>query len=165
VVGQINRAYVGLLLFSVCGLAGCGNTTAGPSESTSSPEPRAAAPSPEVYREVRPADGIKFYSKTHMEMYRGGALHEEQFQLFLIGDDGKDIPVDLASTTVDEGRVETKEFGILKIDVPRVRLLNYARYNHPATRQNTNNATIRQAPRGPRGPTHIKQVGGPRLYS
>jgi hypothetical protein len=69
---------------------------------------------PEVYRQVTSTDGIRFYSRVHSESFSGGRLHEEGLECGVIGDDGKEIGIALVSTTVDDGQIQTKDFGILK---------------------------------------------------
>lgn len=70
----------------------------------------------EAYRSISPEDGLKLHYKTHAEVYSGGNLTEMNFELLLVGRDGKDINIPLASSTVNEGRIETKDFGTLKIE-------------------------------------------------
>ena len=74
-------------------------------------------PTAEAYRQVKDQDGIRFYSRSHIVGVSNGNLHAEGFQLGLIGKDGKEIPIELVSTTVDQGEIQTKDFGILKCDI------------------------------------------------
>ena len=67
----------------------------------------------EAYRQVTAEDGIRFYSRAHMVTSSGGNLHEEGFECFVVGDDGKNIEIALVSAAVDNGDIKTKNFGIL----------------------------------------------------
>jgi hypothetical protein len=78
----------------------------------------------EVYRQVSPNDGIHFYSRaSSVELLPDpnakpfeGNLHEEGFECGVVGADGKEIVIALVSTTIDHGRIQTKDFGVLKLE-------------------------------------------------
>lgn len=98
-----------VVLFSIL-LAGCGRSD---STTTKTVEPQ---PIPENYRAINNNDGIKYIARTQGEINRNGVVEEMGFHLYVIGNDGKEVEVPLVSTTVSDGRVETKDFGILKIE-------------------------------------------------
>jgi hypothetical protein len=75
---------------------------------------QATTPSPEPYREVTAEDGIRYYSRLQMESVTGAGVHDEGFELFVIGNDRKLIPIPLLSSTVDGGLIQTRDFGVLK---------------------------------------------------
>jgi hypothetical protein len=92
--------------------------TRGSAQSSKPVNPKAptAAPVSEEYRQVSREDGIRFYSRaSSVELLGDGTLQEEGFECGVIGDDGKEIPIALTSTTTDHGRIKTKDFGVLKI--------------------------------------------------
>lgn len=92
-------------------LAGCGRSDSDTTKAAPPPQPV-----PEAYREIKPDDGIKYIARTQGEINRGGVVEEIGFHLYLVTTDGKEIEVPLVNTTVSDSRVETKDFGILKIE-------------------------------------------------
>jgi len=68
----------------------------------------------EVYREVKDEDGIRFYSRCQSWGFYGGNFHADGVECGVIGDDGKEIRIELISTTEDHGQIQTKECGIIK---------------------------------------------------
>jgi len=82
-------------------------------------------PAAEVYRQVTREDGIRFYSRASSievvpdpnEKPREASFHEEGFECGVIGNDGKEIAIELITQTVDHSRIQTKAFGILKLQV------------------------------------------------
>jgi ankyrin repeat protein len=70
----------------------------------------------DTYRQVSLDDNIQFYSRMQSEAFLDGKTQCEGFEFGIIGDDGKEIGIALVSTTVIDGKIETKDFGILKIE-------------------------------------------------
>ena len=68
----------------------------------------------ESYREVTREDGINYFAKMKGQTYRGGHFHDIGYEFFLIGHDGKEIAVPLLSDTVEDGQIQTRDFGVLK---------------------------------------------------
>jgi hypothetical protein len=131
----MSSGYVGMLLVVFCGLGGCAKSITSPNGEPSKPAMQASQPpttaagaaskeaaatqlAPEIYRQVNPEDGIRFYSRATSEEFRAdGYLHQEGFECGVIGDDHKEIGIALVSTTIDHGLIRTKDFGILKTEM------------------------------------------------
>lgn len=155
---------LGILLIVCSGLGGCGQgqTSKAATPAFQSPAPAAATqpasqvygsspssltnrvqaaaatqPASEIYREVTEADGIKFYSTAQKETYQFDALHEEGYECGVIGPDGKKIQIALVSTTVDRGRVETKDLGVLMIEAPNTLLATESQIRQLRTLQSS----------------------------
>lgn len=71
-------------------------------------------PAVEVYREVTQEDGIRYYERLQSEVFRNGRSSAVGFECGVVGADGKRVGIELLSTTVDDGEIQTKDFGILK---------------------------------------------------
>ena len=72
-------------------------------------------PAVEVYREVTPEDGIQFYERYQSEAFRNGqSSGAVGYDCGVTGADGRKIPIELVTTTVYDGQIQTKDFGILK---------------------------------------------------
>jgi hypothetical protein len=68
----------------------------------------------EVYRQVSQDDGIRYYERLQSEVFRNGRSSAVGFECGVVGADGKRIGIELLSTTVDDGEIQTKDFGVLK---------------------------------------------------
>jgi hypothetical protein len=67
------------------------------------------------YREVRSDDGINLFSLSRVQDDKFPAGHYEGFEIGLYADGGHTIiPIPLTSTTVDDGLIQTRDFGVLK---------------------------------------------------
>ena len=74
------------------------------------------ASSADTYREIKPEDGVDFYSRSSSQELRAdGNLYMEGFECGVIDGNGKEINIALLSTTVDRGLIRTKDLGVLKI--------------------------------------------------
>jgi hypothetical protein len=103
-----------LTILTVILLYGCGPSGSSDSATTNTAPPKASA---DGYRQVSEQDGIRFFSRSDSVGVRGGALHAEGLTFGVIGRDGAEIRINLLSTTVDQGQIQTKDFGILKLEM------------------------------------------------
>ena len=127
----IGRSFKGFFLVALAslGLASCQTKASSPKAT----QAQKTSPKPaEVYREVTAADGIRFNARfssvsTVTEPnpaiprlstdYTTAQVSIEGLELVVIGDDKKEIAIPLASPTVAYSQIQTKDFGIIKIEM------------------------------------------------
>jgi hypothetical protein len=68
-----------------------------------------------VYRPLGSKDDIRFYVRAQELGTRNGVFYAKGYECGVIGDNGKEIGIALVSTTVNDGQIKTKDFGILKM--------------------------------------------------
>jgi len=129
----VGCSFKGLLIVVIAssGLASA-QTKATSTKETQKPPVQTNPKPAEVYRLVTPADGIRFYSRfSSVESVvkadpaiprlstdsTTGQVNLEGLECGVIGDDQKEIGIALVSTTVVYSQIQTRDFGIIKIEM------------------------------------------------
>jgi hypothetical protein len=113
---QIMKTIQIFVIFAAILLAGCKRSDSATTKAQQEGASEAAAPQPppEVYREVKQEDNIRWNFKSHGVIVENGIAKSEGFHFYVTGDNGKQIEIALTSTTVEHGQIQTKDFGMLK---------------------------------------------------